>query len=151
MTRAHPRLGLRAWQQRSRVLGYHGWLLVALAILAVSCVGDQDATSTADIESQIPRDDLLEAGAGLYAASCAECHGADLTGTDRGPSHLSIVYEPSHHSDAAFALAVKNGVRAHHWDFGPMLPVEGLSKSDVEAIVAFVRNEQRREGFEPYP
>ena len=95
--------------------------------------------------------ELIATGADLYAASCAECHGADLRGTDRGPSHLSIVYEPNHHSDAAFLLAVKNGVRAHHWDFGPMLPIEGLSEEDVAAIVAYVRDVQSQEGFEPYP
>ena len=120
-------------------------------ILAVSCGGTQSETSTTGIEGQTPSDDMLAKGAELYAASCSECHGADLRGTDRGPSHLSIAYEPNHHSDAVFALAVNNGVRAHHWDFGPMLPVEGLSKSDVDAIVAFVRSEQRREGFEQYP
>jgi hypothetical protein len=32
-----------------------------------------------------------------------------------------------------------------------MPPVEGLSTEDVEAIVAFVREQQRIEGFEPYP
>ena len=29
--------------------------------------------------------------------------------------------------------------------------IEGLSDADVEAIVAYVRDTQRREGFEPYP
>jgi hypothetical protein len=29
--------------------------------------------------------------------------------------------------------------------------IEGLSDADVEAIVAFVRDAQGREGFEPYP
>lgn len=95
-----------------------------------------------------PAPELVSAGAVLYEAKCAECHGSDLRGTDRGPSHLSIVYEPNHHSDAVFLLAVRNGARAHHWDFGPMLPVEELTDDDVAAIVAFVRDTQTREGFE---
>jgi mono/diheme cytochrome c family protein len=102
-----------------------------------SGVGDRDSS-------------LVAAGADLYAANCAVCHGADLRGTESGPSHLSVVYEPSHHSDAAFMLAARRGVAAHHWSFGPMPPIEGVSDSDLEAIVAFVRDAQEREGFEPY-
>ena len=88
---------------------------------------------------------------GLYQANCAECHGADLRGTDKGPGHLSVVYEPNHHGDAAFALAVYSGVRQHHWPFGDMAPVEGLDDDDIARIVAFVRENQRVSGFEPYP
>jgi hypothetical protein len=33
----------------------------------------------------------------------------------------------------------------------PMPAVEGLNTEDVEAIVAFVRDKQQAEGFEPYP
>lgn len=90
-------------------------------------------------------------GEALYANRCASCHGADLKGTSRGPSHLSKVYEPSHHADGAFRAAIANGVRAHHWRFGDMPPVEGLSEADVDTIIAYVRSEQERRGFEPYP
>ena len=94
---------------------------------------------------------LVEAGDALYQASCAACHGADLRGTANGPSHLSIVYEPNHHGDAAFLLAVQRGAPAHHWEFGNMPPIDGLSNDDVLAIIAFVRDAQRTEGVEPYP
>ncbi len=128
-----------------------GWLWGLLAILIVSCGSGETATPTTPGAGETSNQDLVAQGAPLYAANCAECHGADLRGTERGPSHLSIVYEPDHHGDAVFALAVRNGVRAHHWNFGPMLPVDGLSELDIDAIVAFVRSEQVREGFEPYP
>lgn len=95
--------------------------------------------------------DLVAEGEGLYQASCASCHGADLRGTDLGPSHLSVVYEPNHHGDQAFVMAVKFGTPQHHWPYGDMAPVEGLSDEDIEAIVAFVRETQRLHGFEPYP
>lgn len=103
--------------------------------------------------STIPTQDAALVGLGetLYEANCAECHGADLRGTDRGPSHLSQVYEPGHHSDDAFWLAVLQGSRQHHWRFGDMEPISGLSRQDVDAIVAFVRERQRIDGFEPYP
>lgn len=123
-------------------------LIAALAVLLSSC-GGGTTTPEADIDPQDPQ--LVSAGAELYAASCAQCHGDDLRGTDSGPSHLSEVYVPSHHSDGAFLVAVRAGSPQHHWDFGPMEPVAGLSDADVEAIVAFVRDRQRTEGFEPYP
>lgn len=122
--------------------------VVAVMVLASAC----GSNGTAD-ESDIPPQDpaLVAAGNELYQAHCAECHGTDLRGTDQGPSHLSEVYRPGHHSDAAFLLAVLQGSRAHHWRFGDMEPVEGLTEADVAAIVAFVREAQRTEGFEPYP
>lgn len=61
------------------------------------------------------------------------------------------MYEPNHHGDAAFLLAARNGVRQHHWRFGDMAPVPGLSDDDIAAIVAYVREQQRINGFEPYP
>lgn len=90
-------------------------------------------------------------GAALYEESCASCHGSDLRGTERGPSHLSEVYEPGHHSDESFRSAIRNGSPAHHWTFGDMPPVAGLDDDEVEAIIAFVRERQEAEGFEPYP
>ena len=93
-------------------------------------------------------DPELALGAEVYEQSCASCHGADLRGTDKGPSHLSIVYEPNHHPDDAFRSAIVNGAPQHHWPFGDMPPVEGLSDDEVEAVIAFVRSEQQRLGFE---
>lgn len=95
--------------------------------------------------------DLVAQGEPLYQTNCASCHGTDLRGTDKGPSHLSVVYEPNHHGDAAFQLAVLNGVPQHHWPFGDMDPVPGLSEDDLDAITAYVRENQRISGFEPYP
>ncbi len=120
-----------------------GLVLIVLAGCADSSATDTPAGSTGD-------PDLIAAGADLYAANCAACHGADLRGTNRGPSHLSEVYEPNHHSDAAFILAARRGVSAHHWSFGSMPPIEGLTDADLEAIVAFVRETQQSEGLEPY-
>jgi mono/diheme cytochrome c family protein len=114
-------------------------------LLVAGCVLGSDVV----IEPQDP--ELVEAGAELYAAHCAGCHGSDLRGTDKGPSHLSIIYEPNHHADGAFLFAVQRGVRAHHWGFGDMPPIEGLQPEDVEAITAFVREQQRVEGFESVP
>lgn len=118
-----------------------------LALLVGAC------SSTEPLDYEEPEDGgtLVAEGEVLYQANCAECHGSDLRGTDKGPSHLSIVYEPNHHGDAVFALAVINGARQHHWPFGDMEPIPGLDDTDIERIVAYVRENQRVHGFEPYP
>ena len=104
--------------------------------------GTASAVSTGDVE-------LTAEGESLFQAHCASCHGTDARGTDQGPSFLSRVYEPSHHGDAAFLLAVRNGSPQHHWQFGDMQPVAGLTDEDVAAITAYVREVQRVEGFDP--
>ncbi|MGF1618443.1 MAG: c-type cytochrome [Acidimicrobiia bacterium] len=123
---------------------------VFLAVLVLSaCTAAPDTFEVVEVEEQDPS--LVELGEPLYQQHCAQCHGADLRGTDLGPSQLSIVYEPNHHGDAAFLAAVSRGSPAHHWDFGPMPPIPGLSQEDVAAITAFVREQQRINGFESYP
>jgi len=122
-------------------------LAVVISVVGAACGGSPALPAT--IEPQDP--ELVAVGAVVYEASCAACHGGDLRGTDTGPSLLSVVYEPNRHSDVAISLATQVGTRQHHWGFGAMAPIEGLSDDDVEAIIAFVRETQRTEGFEPFP
>jgi len=86
-------------------------------------------------------------GKQLFEKNCAECHGANLKGTDKGPPLLHRIYEPNHHSDVAFQLAVRNGTRQHHWRFGDMPPVTGLTREDVGHITAYIRRQQRQAGI----
>lgn len=127
--------------------------LVLFMVVAISVFGGGSTDGGPDAGTGIPvqNAELVAAGDPLYQASCASCHGSDLRGTDEGPSHLSIVYEPGHHGDIAFVRAARNGVPQHHWPFGDMLPVPGLSDEELEAIVAYVRENQRIFGFESYP
>jgi mono/diheme cytochrome c family protein len=125
--------------------------LVLILVVAVIGFGGDPSNTDAGTGIAVQDPDLVAAGEPLYQAGCALCHGADLKGTDKGPSHLSVVYEPNHHGDISFVLAAQNGVRAHHWPFGDMAPVPGLSDEDLEAVVAYVRENQRISGFEPYP
>ncbi|WP_051062768.1 c-type cytochrome [Ilumatobacter nonamiensis] len=114
---------------------------VLVAVFAASCGGGSGGDTATDPASS-------GAGAELYQANCASCHGADLGGTDKGPSHLSIVYEPNHHGDDAFRSAIANGAQQHHWTFGDMAPIPGLSDDEVDEIIAFIRAEQERQGFD---
>jgi mono/diheme cytochrome c family protein len=123
--------------------------IVGAALVAAGCAGSVGDGADTVIARQDPN--LVAAGEVLYQGTCAECHGSDLRGTERGPSHLSAVYEPNHHADAAFVLAARLGVRQHHWRFGDMAPLPDLGEDDLVAIVAYVRENQRIHGFEPYP
>ena len=119
-------------------------LLVAVATLAVAtaCSSDGDGPTV----PSGPFDGTT--GAELYAQACATCHGADLRGTENGPPFLDGIYEPGHHPDAAFMAAAMMGARAHHWDFGNMPPIEGITEEQIQAIVDYVRAEQRAAGIE---
>ena len=87
-------------------------------------------------------------GRRAFDAVCADCHGADGAGKEGyGPPLVHKIYEPSHHGDAAFQIAVQQGVRAHHWRFGNMPPQPGLTRADVTAIVAYIREVQRANGI----
>jgi len=86
-------------------------------------------------------------GKTMYETHCASCHGSDMMGTNVGPPFLHKIYEPSHHGDAAFQLAVASGVRAHHWEFGDMAPIPGITPDDVAHITAYIRVLQRRAGI----
>ena len=87
-------------------------------------------------------------GNNLYNQNCLACHGNAGLGSNQGPPLVHKTYNTRHHADLAFHLAVKNGVPAHHWNFGNMNPIAGLSPEDVGHIVQYVRAIQRKSGIE---
>lgn len=87
-------------------------------------------------------------GKRVFEAKCADCHGVNAAGQNGvAPPLVHKTYEPNHHGDGSFLLAAKNGVRAHHWRFGNMPPIEGLTDADVKMVVAYVRELQRANGI----
>ena len=87
-------------------------------------------------------------GKRVFEAKCASCHGRNAAGQSGiAPPLVHQIYRPAHHADAAFLLAARSGVRAHHWNFGDMPPVEGLTDADVKAVAAYVRELQRANGI----
>lgn len=112
---------------------------------------DEPAQGAPIVEVRRPAQLSTEATIGkrAFEAKCAECHGANAAGQDGvAPPLIHRIYEPSHHSDEAFQLAVRTGVRAHHWSFGNMPPVEGLTRADVQYTVRYVREIQRENGID---
>ncbi len=87
------------------------------------------------------------AGETMYTGSCASCHGVNGTGSTTGPPLVDKIYEPSHHADVTFHRAIQLGVVAHHWQFGPMAPIEGLPPEQVDQIIVYVRWLQRQAGI----
>ena len=87
-------------------------------------------------------------GQRVFEASCASCHGVNAVGVEgEGPPLIHKIYEPSHHADEAFQRAVSQGVRSHHWQFGDMPPVDGLTRGDVAMVIAYIREIQRANGI----
>ncbi|MCI4661793.1 MAG: cytochrome c [Neomegalonema sp.] len=83
-----------------------------------------------------------------FDTNCQICHGANAQGRDGfGPPLIHKIYEPSHHGDMSFYRAAALGVRAHHWRFGNMPAVEGVTQEQVSAIIAYIRELQRANGI----
>jgi mono/diheme cytochrome c family protein len=124
-------------------------LLAAGGLILAIVFSTANSTETAQVEVVMPAltTNALE-GQDLFAANCASCHGANGSGSGKGPPLIHIIYEPSHHGDAAFVMAMRQGVRAHHWQFGDMAPIEGLSVEDMQAIITFVREVQVANGID---
>lgn len=88
-------------------------------------------------------------GKRAFDAVCADCHGQNAAGRNgKGPPLVHKIYEPSHHSDVAFFRAVQNGVQAHHWRFGNMPKLQGITDGDVKGIIRYVRELQRVNGID---
>ncbi|MFV1490770.1 c-type cytochrome [Phaeobacter sp. JH72H1] len=143
------------------------WAAIFFALIAVSAAGwyilqpthSQTSTQT-DERMALPAGALAtvrlplsfteqeQIGKRAYGAACATCHGVNGQGQDGvAPPLVHKIYEPGHHGDMAFVLAAQNGVRAHHWKFGNMPAVEGVTRAEVLNIVAYIRALQRENGI----
>lgn len=130
------------------LLGLGFWWSVQGDVPDVAVVTQRTGTAIVEVAEPETLSANAEIGKAAFEAKCAACHGANAAGQDGvAPPLVHKIYEPSHHGDAAFLLAAKNGVRAHHWRFGNMPPVEGMTDGDVKMIVAYVRELQRANGI----
>lgn len=102
-------------------------------------------SKTADTSGQRPK--RAEPGAQLYATTCGGCHGPNASGSDKGPPLVHRIYEPSHHANASFYRAVRQGVRSHHWSFGDMPPLPSVTDDQIKQIVGYVRALQVKSGI----
>lgn len=121
-------------------------IVAILAILGTLAPDREGRMAASGLPPQTGTGDPAE-GRRIFASHCVACHGTDLRGTDQGPPLLHPYYRPQHHSDLAFYRAVKNGVQAHHWEFGDMPPVPAVDAEQTRDIIAYIRREQREAGL----
>ena len=116
------------------------FLIFAIVLLSASTLWAADSISTRLSTS-------LSTGEAVFRARCAGCHGEGAAGTEKGPPLVHRFYRPDHHADITFRWAVERGVRAHHWTFGDMPKVEGVSKDEVESLITYIRALQKKAGI----
>lgn len=90
---------------------------------------------------------VAQSGQIAFEDNCAVCHGVNAAGTEQGPTFLHAIYKSGHHGDGAFEAAAKRGARAHHWRFGDMPPVEGISDAEIRWITKYIRELQEANGY----
>jgi len=124
-----------------------------LCLLLIGCGEGEGESSSQGTDAEgvaVTVPDLSETalrGAETFEANCTECHGATAGGTSEGPPLVHIYYEPGHHADFSFHIAVQRGSPQHHWEFGDMDPVPGLSDEEVNEIICYVRELQYANGI----
>ena len=90
---------------------------------------------------------IVAEGVEAYNRYCSVCHGVRGGGTNQGPPLVNRVYRSDHHSNLSFHVAVRDGVKAHHWSFGDMQPVPLVTPEEIEHVIAYIRSEQRKIGI----
>ncbi len=93
-----------------------------------------------------PLSDVAQRGKLAYEQFCANCHGKNIGGSDKGPTFISRLYHPGHHRDEAFITAARRGIIRHHWKFGDMKPVKDVTDDQIREIVIYVRRLQKENG-----
>ncbi len=125
-------------------------LLIGVLIggIAVIISNNSGGGAINSVQVSLPELSAIAAeGQNLFNENCITCHGENASGTNNGPPLIHKIYRPGHHADGAFLNAALKGVRAHHWSFGNMPPVDGISQPEALKIVRFLREVQRANGI----
>ena len=126
-------------------MSWIGHRFVVVALIAATCclAPDLRVAQAEKVRVKIPLVLPSDArkGKSIYEDRCSRCHGRTLSGTDKGPA--LILYEKSHHGDGMFLKAVREGVRAHHWEHGDMPPLAELTDDQIGLVIRYVREIQK--------
>jgi mono/diheme cytochrome c family protein len=131
---------------------------LAIAVIGASAVATYllwPTNSTAEagepiVQIHLPASlsDDAQVGETAFNERCSACHGINAVGqVGVAPPLIHKIYEPSHHGDASFVRAAFVGVQQHHWPFGSMPPVEGITELEIKTIITYIRELQRANGI----
>ncbi|MDH5229845.1 MAG: cytochrome c [Gammaproteobacteria bacterium] len=124
-------------------------LLSIVCVLFVACNNQSKTSSDASGLPIPPKDFVANAinGKALYQQHCQLCHGKEAKGSRQGPPLIHKIYEPNHHADLSFYMAVNRGVQSHHWKFGNMPAIPGVNPKQAAHIIRYIRQEQKAAGI----
>ena len=119
-------------------------LTVVFLVAGSAVAGHRDG----HVDVTVPQlSEMAAFGQTAFNGTCAQCHGENGAGTEKGPPLIHPIYNPGHHSDQSFYNAMHNGVRQHHWPYGDMPKQEGIGFYESSAIVKFIREVQDANGI----
>ena len=136
--------------------------IAGAAAVAVWAGGKEDSPPALAVLG-VPVDaEMIERGAGLYAKSCASCHGADLEGQPDWRRRLDNGRMPApphdetghtwHHADQQIFDITKNGLASVVPGYESDMPVfDGiLSDAEITAILGYIKSTwpERERGFQ---
>lgn len=124
------------------------WALVAIGSGAIIWQAQTRSVQSVVVPVKVPPlSATAQRGQAVFEQDCKICHGMNAGGSVNGPPLVHLIYAPNHHADITFFMAVKLGVQAHHWTFGNMPPIRGVSEDKITQITMFVRELQKANGI----
>ena len=121
-----------------------GVILYTVLPMGTDTVNAEEGTPIVAVQIPTELSEIAMIGKRGFDTKCSSCHGENAVGKNGvAPPLIHKIYEPSHHGAESFQRAVAMGVRAHHWKFGNMPAIDGLTRADVKAITEYVRELQR--------
>ena len=121
-----------------------GVILYTVLPMGTDTVNAEEGTPIVAVQIPTELSEIAMIGKRGFDTKCSSCHGENAVGKNGvAPPLIHKIYEPSHHGDESFQRAVAMGVRAHHWKFGNMPAIDGLTRAYVKAITEYVRELQR--------
>jgi len=128
------------------------WMALVMGTLVLLTVGTMWNREKISIKASPIIPELSASAANgrvLINAQCAECHGVDGTGySKKGPPMLHPRYREEVYPDHHFKRVLIEGRPQKNWRFGPMPAQPQLSDSDMNDIIAFVREVHDATGVE---
>src|SRR6056297_1721080 len=86
-----------------------GWAIFIREPAQIAAASEETGEALVAVTLPAKFTDTEQMGAQAFEAKCTACHGVSAAGRDgMGPPLVHVIYEPNHHGDQAFHLAVMN-------------------------------------------